>query len=297
MKTLVFANMKGGVGKTTAAALFAEGLATFHAQRVLCIDLDPQANLTSLLLNPQQIKKQRDANRTVDQYFLGITNADHAKLKDFIAKPNDHLSFNKKIKKPGFVHAVAAAPRMIDTERVMIRLCADQKRELPQMRAQLLMRLREDLDALIDAYDVVIFDTPPTINLYTEIALLSSEAVIVPIVPEDLSAMGFQPFIGRIHSNKLVSSQARDRFHILLTKYQKRWFAHGKTIEELKGFAKHTGKEFGFVPHIADPQLLYHEDYAASASMRGKSPTFEIKYGRAKANAKAVVKSLWNDLS
>jgi len=48
-KIISFVNHKGGVGKTTTTLNLGQALAKFHKQRVLLIDLDPQANLSSSL--------------------------------------------------------------------------------------------------------------------------------------------------------------------------------------------------------------------------------------------------------
>lgn len=296
MKIIVSANSKGGVGKTTAAVLIAEGLATFHGQRVLCIDLDPQANMTTVLMAEDFREKLRKNNRTIDQYFIGAINANHATLKDFIAKIDDHMSF-AKIKKPGYVHAIASATRMIDTERAFIRRCADLGREPSSVRSDLLKRLKLDLATLSGQYDLIIFDTPPSMNIFTEVALLSADYVLLPVVPEDLSTIGFREFVGRIHSNNLLSPTAKQNLVIVLSKYQKKWLSHGKTIDKIKGWAAALNKEYSVRFRLLDSEITYHEAFAQAPEFRGKSPTFDIKYGKAKANAKAVAKAVWSAIN
>lgn len=296
MKIIVSANSKGGVGKTTAAVLMAEGLATFYGQRVLCIDLDPQANMTTVLMAEDLRERLRKNNRTIDQYFLGAINANHATLKDYVANIDGHLSF-AKIKNPGHVHAVASATRMIDTERAFIRRCADLGREPSSVRSDLLKRLKADLDALNGQYDVVIFDTPPSMNIFTEVALLSADYVFLPVVPEDLSTIGFREFVGRIHSNNLLSPVAKQNLVIMLSKYQKKWLSHGKTIDKIKGWAAALNKEYSVRFRLLDSEITHHEAFAQASEFRGKSPTFDTKYGKAKANAKAVAKAVWSAIN
>lgn len=296
MKVIVSANSKGGVGKTTAAVLIAEGLATFNGQRVLCIDLDPQANMTTVLMAEDLREKLRKHNRTIDQYFLGAVNANHATLKDFVAHLNGHLSF-AKARNPGHVHAVASTTRMIDTERALVRRCADLGRELSSVRADLLKRLKADLEALSGQYEVVIFDTPPAMNIFTEVALLAADYVFLPVVPEDLSTIGFREFVGRIHSNNLLSPAAKQNLVIMLSKYQKKWLSHGKTIDKINGYAAALNKDFGVRFRVLDSEITHHEAFAQASEFRGKSPTFDTKYGKAKANAKAVAKAVWTAIN
>lgn len=292
MKCIVSANIKGGVGKTTVAVMAAEGLATFHGQRVACIDLDPQANMTTLLLGEDLRAKQLNNNRTIDQYFLGAINANHACLKDFIVPLDSHMSFGK-IKNSGYIHAAAATTRMIDTERVIVRKSADLKRELSSVRDDIVKRLRADLAALENTYDIVIFDTPPTVNIFTEIALSTSDFVVLPVVPEDLSTIGFREFVGRMTKNQLLSQSARQNLLILLSKYQKKWLSHGKTVDKVKGYTHDLTKAYGVKFRLLDQEIIAHEAFAQSAGFRGKRPTFDVKYGKAKSNAKAVTKAIW----
>jgi cellulose biosynthesis protein BcsQ len=296
MKCIVSANNKGGVGKTTAAVLIAEGLATFHGQRVACVDLDPQANMTTCLMGEDLRAKQIKNNRTIDQYFLGAINANHASLKDFVVPLDGHISFGR-IKSPGSVHAAAARTMMIDTERVIIRKCADLEREVSSVRDDMLKRLKSDLAALQNEYDVVIFDTPPTMNIFTEIALLASDYVVLPVVPEDLSTIGFREFVGRISKNHLLSSAAKQNLIILLSRYQKKWLSHGKTVDKVKGYSADLARTYGVKFRLLEAEILAHEAFAQAPEFRGKSPTFDNKYGKAKANAKAVTKAVWSAIA
>ena len=73
MTVVALHNLKGGVGKTTTTAALGEFLAAEFGQRVLLIDLDPQTNLTTMMIGEQRWQ-QRDRRRcaTMRDSFLLI---------------------------------------------------------------------------------------------------------------------------------------------------------------------------------------------------------------------------------
>jgi hypothetical protein len=92
----------------------------------------------------------------------------------------------------------------------------------------------------------------------------------------------------------LLSAAARQNLLIVLSKYQKKWLSHGHTVEKVKGYAAALSKTNHVRLRLLGTELLAHEAFAQASEFRGKSPTFDGKYGKAKANAKAVTNAIWN---
>ena len=80
---IAFINLKGGVGKTTTADAIGSMLAVVKRQRVLMIDLDPQTNLTTMLIGDKKWEQRNDAGQTLAQLF-----------KDALAPEDTELIFD-----------------------------------------------------------------------------------------------------------------------------------------------------------------------------------------------------------
>jgi chromosome partitioning protein len=150
---IAFANQKGGVAKTTStlnlAAAFAE-----QNYRVLCIDMDPQGNLTmSQGLNPDSIERSMF---DVLVHRLPIENVITNTEIDLAVSSID------------LAGAELALSSMIGRERAL-------EKALIPMKAQ---------------YDYVLIDTPPSLGLLTINALVAADHVIVPVQCEYLSLRG-----------------------------------------------------------------------------------------------------------
>ncbi len=147
MKTIVFANAKGGTGKTTCAVNLSACLALHHGKRVLGIDLDSQGNFgISYGVDPRQLK--------FTSYHL--LTADNPDIREYIVeiKPTLHLIPN------------AISP---DLEN---RLEASHNRDS-------LLRLR--LRQLKSQYDYIIIDTPPAMRTATMNAIVAADEIIVVV--------------------------------------------------------------------------------------------------------------------
>jgi chromosome partitioning protein len=152
-KVIAFANQKGGVAKTTTtlnlAAAFAE-----RGHRVLCVDMDPQGNLTmSQGIDPD----------TLEQSMFDVLVHD--------------LSIKEVIKR----REIDVACASIDLAGAEIAMSTKIGRERSLTKA---------LIAVDGDYDWVFVDTPPSLGLLTVNALTAADQVIVPVQCEYLSMRG-----------------------------------------------------------------------------------------------------------
>jgi chromosome partitioning protein len=152
-KVIAFANQKGGVAKTTTtlnlAAAFAE-----QGHRVLCVDMDPQGNLTmSQGIDPD----------TLEQSMFDVLVHD--------------LSIREVIRRREIDIACAS----IDLAGAEIAMSTKIGRERSLLKA---------LRAVSEDYDWIFVDTPPSLGLLTVNALTAADQVIVPVQCEYLSMRG-----------------------------------------------------------------------------------------------------------
>lgn len=152
-KWIAFANQKGGVGKTTAVANLGPTLAE-RGERVLLVDLDPQANLT------ESFGATGHDGPRIEDLLLGTGNADEALVS--VGPGVDLITTSDRL--ADAAHALAG--------RVGYETC-----------------LARALDPVAARYDYILVDTPPGIGFWSGLALLSVGWVIVPISPADLEVM------------------------------------------------------------------------------------------------------------
>lgn len=161
-KTVVVSNFKGGSTKTTTAMSLAQGL-TLRGRRVLIVDLDPQASLSSLcgLLPSAEV----DSDMTVMPLIYG----DKKDLKYAIQKTYwDGLDL------------IPGAPTLFSAEFVIPHKVAEQ----PGFHFWNI--LAPAIQELAEEYDAIVLDTPPSLSYLTINALMAADGMLMPLPPKSL---------------------------------------------------------------------------------------------------------------
>ncbi|HZQ04122.1 MAG TPA: AAA family ATPase [Gaiellaceae bacterium] len=194
-QVIAFANQKGGVAKTTTTlnlgvALHERGLT------VLCIDLDPQGNLTmSQGMNPDSIEQS---------------------MFDVLVH---RLPLEQVIEQ----REVDVAVSSIDLAGAEIALSSQIGRE----RA-----LEKALAPIKERYDYILIDTPPSLGLLTINAFVAANGVIVPVQTEYLSLRGLVQLQNTLQMVREHLSPSVDIIGILPTMFDKR-LTHSREADEL----------------------------------------------------------------
>lgn len=197
MKTLAFANQKGGVGKTTTAAAVGSLLAG-QGVRVLLIDLDPQASLTQSLGIAARGRSMADV--------IGGAQRGKLTLKD-IAK---NLAKNLDI-----------APSDIELASQELGLVSRTGRE---------NILRNALAAL-SGYDAALIDCPPSLGLMTINALAAADAVIVPTLPAAGDLRGVRLFMDTLKNIQEEGiNPGLELLGVLFVQFDDRLLSHAQAL-------------------------------------------------------------------
>jgi chromosome partitioning protein len=245
-RTIAIANQKGGVGKTTTAINLAGSLAE-QGYRVLCVDMDPQANLTvGLGLNLRQLERSMadvlvDTNVNLDEIIVGTqtTNVD-------------------------------VAPSTIELSGAENQLFSAIGRE---------QALKEVLQAsAAEQYDFIIIDCPPTLGLLTINALVASDGVIIPVQTQYYALKGFTALMNVINQIKNKGLNPRLRvLGLLPTFYDGRTVLGRDMLQEMRDLGDHHIFEnmikqtvrLGEAPLVGRPVTSYASNTEAARAYRG----------------------------
>jgi chromosome partitioning protein len=167
MRSIALINQKGGVGKTTTAVNLGACLAE-AGRRVLLVDMDPQANLSTWLLGPAA----EDLETTIGEILLG-----KASLTDAIME----VEAPKQSLIPSGLH-LSGVERMLAGEMAAEGIL---KREFEKTQFEAGVG-----DPEFDEYDYVLFDCPPSLGLLTLNALSAAREVIIPVQAKVLALNG-----------------------------------------------------------------------------------------------------------
>ena len=208
-KIISVINQKGGVGKTTTVINLAAGL-SMKGKKVLVIDLDPQGNATT---------------------GLGLSNTTTSDMTIYNVL-NGNKNIYEVVQKTDFANLNLISSN-VDLSGLEVETAGDSRRAF---------KLKDELGSILndsrESYDYILIDCPPSLSLLTIMALVASDALVVPLQTEFFALEGLTQLmktIERIRSNLNPSLVIRG---ILLTMYDKRNKLSGQVEVEARNYFK-----------------------------------------------------------
>jgi chromosome partitioning protein len=201
-KVIAIANQKGGVGKTTTAINLGASLAAAE-MRTLLIDLDPQGNATS---------------------GLGIRKGSYSRSTYDVLVHNEPLA---SIVLPTELECLFIAPSSRALVGTTVELSQEEARD---------QRLKTALADVREAYEFLLIDCPPSLDILTVNALIGADSVLIPIQCEYFALEGVSELMETVKQIRRLRNANLAIEGVLMTMFDERTNLSNQVMQDLREF-------------------------------------------------------------
>lgn len=216
-KTISIINQKGGVGKTTTALNLSDALNRL-GNRVLTVDLDPQANLT-IAFGVKDCKKKNIAEL-----------------------------FDEQIRNFNFQVEVCPVKESLDLIQGSLDLAGIETQLVTVMAREYL--LQKILNDVKEQYDYIIIDCSPSLGLLTINAMAASDSVIIPSTPDFLAQSGMIMLMKTIQQVRANLNSRLNVEGVLVTMYNEKYNLHKMVSSLIEATCRNVKESFGQDLHV-----------------------------------------------
>ncbi|MCK8673427.1 ParA family protein [Rhodococcus sp. NPDC003382] len=252
-------NLKGGVGKTTTTAALAEFMAADFGQRVLLIDLDPQTNLTTMMVGEERWQELNELGWTLATLFR--------KAVDPSAPDFDiEKALQRNVSSVKTVKGVDLLASSLDLMDIQEGLSHQQYADPVSTRP--IEVLSSAIAPIADGYDYILVDCPPNLGMLTLNGLRLADGYIIPTIPDILSTYGIPQLQSRVKKFAERVGHPIKEIGLVITKYRSASNLHRSTIERLQRDEKTANVAPSWIPEAT--QIAQSADFVPYGTLKRK---------------------------